>query len=134
MTMMVVTPGPDLSARTRPTRTAWRPIRTPSPGSTRSITRKAWSPMTRGRLTLPALIPGATYRIYDNTMGEDAAPRLRKEFTVKPGETLDLGDILIEKVGRAFQHRLRPGPSDPTDRARGWTSPTYDIIPDTAGY
>ncbi len=51
----------------------------------------------RGVLTLPALIPGATYRIYDNTMGEGVGPRLRKEFTVKPGETADLGDILIEK-------------------------------------
>ena len=51
----------------------------------------------QGQLTLPALIPGATYRIYDGTTGDEAGPRLRKEFTVKPGETLDLGDILIEK-------------------------------------
>ncbi len=50
----------------------------------------------QGRLTIPGLIPGATYRIYDNTMGEGAGPRLRKEFTVKPGETADLGDVRIE--------------------------------------
>ena len=40
MTMMVVTPGRPPRARTRPTWTAWRPMRTSSPGSTRSITRK----------------------------------------------------------------------------------------------
>ncbi len=51
----------------------------------------------QGQLTLPALIPGATYRIYDETVAEAQGPRLRKEFTVKSGETLDLGDILIEK-------------------------------------
>ena len=52
----------------------------------------------QGRIALPALIPGATYRLYDRTAIADAAsPRIRKEFTVKPGETLDLGDILIEK-------------------------------------
>ncbi|MGO9917097.1 MAG: sigma factor-like helix-turn-helix DNA-binding protein, partial [Isosphaeraceae bacterium] len=51
----------------------------------------------KGELTLPSLIPGATYRIYDSTMGEKAGPRLRKEFTVKAGETLDLGDVLIER-------------------------------------
>ncbi len=41
----------------------------------------------QGRIALPGLIPSATYWV----------SRLRKEFTVKPGETLDLGDILIEK-------------------------------------
>ncbi len=54
----------------------------------------------QGRIALPALIPGATYRLYDRTAIADAAgPQLRKEFTVKPGETLDLGDILVEKPG-----------------------------------
>ncbi len=52
-----------------------------------------------GRIMLPVLIPGATYRFVDRTttIQGQAAPRLRKDFTVKPGETLDLGDILIEK-------------------------------------
>jgi len=51
-----------------------------------------------GRIKLPVLIPGATYRIVDITTTRDpAGPQLRREFTVKPGETLDLGDILIEK-------------------------------------
>jgi hypothetical protein len=51
----------------------------------------------RGQLTVPALIPGATYRIYDVNAGADPWPRLRREFTVKPGETADLGDILLEQ-------------------------------------
>ena len=52
----------------------------------------------RGRITFPALIPGATYRIIDRTpfRGPDG-PQHRKDFTVKAGETIDLGDILIEK-------------------------------------
>ena len=48
---------------------------------------------TDGRITLPVLIPGATYRFVELT----TVPQVRKEFTVKPGETLDLGDIRIEK-------------------------------------
>ena len=54
----------------------------------------------QGRIVFPALIPGATYRIIDQTTARTPdGPQLRKEFTVKPGETLDLGDILIEKPG-----------------------------------
>jgi len=53
---------------------------------------------TDGRLTLPVLIPGAHYRFVDRTTARDpAGPQVRKEFTVKPGETLDLGEIRIEK-------------------------------------
>jgi hypothetical protein len=52
----------------------------------------------QGRIIFPALIPGATYRVIDRMpfRGPDG-PQLRRDFTVKPGETLDLGDILIEK-------------------------------------
>ncbi len=50
-----------------------------------------------GRITLPVLIPGATYRFIDDTTFRETGPRIRKEFTVKPGETLDLGDLRIEK-------------------------------------
>jgi protocatechuate 3,4-dioxygenase beta subunit len=46
----------------------------------------------KGRFTFPLLIPGATYRIWD--------PRTTKvlvrEFTAKPGEKKDLGDIVLK--------------------------------------
>jgi RNA polymerase sigma factor (sigma-70 family) len=51
-----------------------------------------------GRVTFTALIPDATYRIIDRTPFQSPqGPQVRKEFSVKPGETLELGDILIEK-------------------------------------
>ena len=37
------------------------------------------------------------------TARDPAGPQLRKEFTVKSGETLDLGDILIEKPLRSLR-------------------------------
>jgi nitrite reductase/ring-hydroxylating ferredoxin subunit len=48
---------------------------------------------------IPVLIPGATYRLTDGTAMKDPCgpPVVRKEFRVKSGETLDLGDIRIEK-------------------------------------
>ncbi len=52
----------------------------------------------KGRITFPALIPGATYRVFDRTprdLGGD--PKIRQEFTARSGETIDFGDILIEK-------------------------------------
>ena len=50
-----------------------------------------------GEITLPDLIPGALYRISDfSTVNDrDLGVQVRKEFTVKAGEMLDLGDILI---------------------------------------
>jgi hypothetical protein len=50
-----------------------------------------------GRVTLAALIPGATYRFTDRERPIRAGV-VRREFTVRPGEMLDLGDILIEKT------------------------------------
>ncbi len=55
----------------------------------------------QGRLTLPALIPGATYRIEDITPAFGGGePVIRKEFIVKPGEVLDMGDILVARPQR----------------------------------
>ncbi len=48
----------------------------------------------QGRIAFPALIPGAPY--YLSVSGRTRTQR-DKDFTVKPGETLDLGDIVIEK-------------------------------------
>lgn len=52
-----------------------------------------------GRITLPDLIPGATYRIGDQSTinDNDGGKQIPKDFTVKPGETLDLGEISIGK-------------------------------------
>ena len=60
--------------------------------------REKQRPLTdaQGRVTLPALIPGASYRLMDRS-DPSKADQVRKEFTVKPGETLDLGDIPINK-------------------------------------
>jgi protocatechuate 3,4-dioxygenase beta subunit len=49
-----------------------------------------------GRITLPNLVPGATYRITDNSNPKKAG-QIRKDFAIKPGETLELGDILVER-------------------------------------
>jgi hypothetical protein len=60
------------------------------------------APDTAGRVTFAALIPGALYRISDwstvNVAGKGY--QIRRDFTVKPGETLDLGDILVEGLER----------------------------------
>ena len=96
---LVITPGPDYPSRDpeeskrlageSDSLIAIDPINyTKPPGSNE-----------KGRIEFPALIPGAIYRITDyssRTNGSGGLP-VRKEFTVKPGETLDLGDILIEK-------------------------------------
>jgi beta-lactamase regulating signal transducer with metallopeptidase domain/protocatechuate 3,4-dioxygenase beta subunit len=56
-----------------------------------------WDPRcvtdAQGRCTFPSLIPGATYRIL---LYRDSGDWGEKDFTVKPGETLDLGDIVVK--------------------------------------
>ena len=48
-----------------------------------------------GRISFPALIPGATYSVrYGPRRGP---PSVRMDFTVQPGEMVDLGDIPIER-------------------------------------
>lgn len=49
---------------------------------------------SEGRLTLPALIPGATYRIVDTSDRDDI---VKKEFKAEAGKKLDLGDIVFKK-------------------------------------
>jgi hypothetical protein len=57
-----------------------------------------WIADAQGRITLPALIPGASYRIIDRTARGDG-PQIPREFTVGPGEAVELGDVLIQKPG-----------------------------------
>jgi RNA polymerase sigma factor (sigma-70 family) len=42
----------------------------------------------QGRITLEALVPGVTYRVIANG-------RVEREFTVRPGETVDLKDVKV---------------------------------------
>ncbi len=48
----------------------------------------------QGRCTFPSLIPGATYRLF--TLDKSGS-LIDKDFTVKAGETSDLGDIVFKK-------------------------------------
>jgi hypothetical protein len=44
----------------------------------------------QGRITFPALVGGASYRVVDRTTIRDPdGPKVRKEFTAKPDETID---------------------------------------------
>ncbi len=63
---------------------------------------KEQAPDAVGRITLPVLIPGATYRFIDSTMfvRGQTGPEIRKEFTVKPGQKVLLGEIRIAKPPR----------------------------------
>jgi hypothetical protein len=97
MTMMVITPGPHRSSQTDAERAGLAANQDFVTRIDPSHYPKGLVSDEQGQLALPALIPGATYRIYDNTVGGGDDPQLRKEFTVKPGETIDLGDILIER-------------------------------------
>lgn len=97
---MVVTPGPIMQARAERTG--------PLFAEEASVAQLApvhygtdFQSDAQGRLTFPALIPGATYRLEDFSPafnGGDVV--VRKEFTIWPGVTLDLGDILIARPQR----------------------------------
>jgi hypothetical protein len=51
-----------------------------------------------GWVALPALIPGATYRVQAGP--RRGPPTFRKDFTVKPGEMVNLGEIVVERPPR----------------------------------
>jgi beta-lactamase regulating signal transducer with metallopeptidase domain/protocatechuate 3,4-dioxygenase beta subunit len=55
----------------------------------------------QGRVTFPALIPGASYRIVDGTpLFGGGEPVVRREFVVAAGEAVELGDVTIARPQR----------------------------------
>ena len=64
---------------------------------------KVPAPDAAGRITLPVLIPGATYRFIDRStiVRRITVSEIRKEFTVKPGQMLLLGEIRLAKPPRS---------------------------------
>jgi hypothetical protein len=91
---MVVTPGPFLMPQPQPNETrVFGHIGALSAIDTINYKDGPVSDTT-GQIAFPALVPGATYR--GIPIGTKGTPR-SDEFTVKPGETIDLGDIVIEK-------------------------------------
>jgi hypothetical protein len=96
---MVVTPGP--AFRTSPNDKAPSLLSADEGGLTEvdPINYATLAPDALGRIALPVLIPGATYRFIDYTtyVRGQTGGEIRKEFTVTPGQKLNLGDILIAK-------------------------------------
>jgi protocatechuate 3,4-dioxygenase beta subunit len=91
---MVVTPGPP--ARSAETRAGAFAADEDHLGRVDPVNHgNGWVADARGRIALPALIPGATYRIIARTAGE--GPPVRREFVVGPGEAVELGDIAIAR-------------------------------------
>jgi RNA polymerase sigma factor (sigma-70 family) len=95
----VATPGPSIYGRRKPQEQA---MLAADADFLANVDRKHyWDdpvPDAEGRYTMVSLIPGALYRIIDfSTANDEKGAQVRKEFTVKPGETVDLGDVLIEK-------------------------------------
>jgi RNA polymerase sigma factor (sigma-70 family) len=95
---IVVTPGPLESSRDPKDRTELSADAAVLPIVDPKHYRFRQRPLTDGdgRVTMPNLIPGAPYRLLDRSVPQKGE-QIRKEFTLKPGETLDLGDVLIEK-------------------------------------
>jgi len=97
---MVVTPGP---ARNNSSNDKAASLLSADEGGLTNVDpinyETALAPDALGRITLPVLIPGATYRFIDYTMyvRGQTGPEIRKEFTIKPGQKLNLGDIRIAK-------------------------------------
>jgi protocatechuate 3,4-dioxygenase beta subunit len=96
----VATPGPSIYGRRKPQEQA---MLAADADFLANVDRKHYwdDPVAdaEGCYTMVSLIPGALYRIIDfSTANDEKGAQVRKEFTVKAGETIDLGDILIESA------------------------------------
>jgi RNA polymerase sigma factor (sigma-70 family) len=96
---IVVTPGPSGSMMVDPDQAAL----SADASLVANVDRKHYWNMpladAEGRITLISLIPGALYRITDlSTVNDQDMKKLtHKDFTVRPGQTIDLGDVVIQK-------------------------------------
>jgi beta-lactamase regulating signal transducer with metallopeptidase domain len=54
----------------------------------------------QGHVSLPFLIPGASYRIYEYTRGKSGHDYRWRDFSVEAGRETDLGDVRVKAEGR----------------------------------
>jgi protocatechuate 3,4-dioxygenase beta subunit len=95
---LVLTPGADANSRSPADRARLAADAVPMVNLDPEHYRSNLATDAEGRVTLPTLIPGAPYRLsdYSTIRVQNKGAQIRKDFTVQPGETLDLGDVLIE--------------------------------------
>jgi RNA polymerase sigma factor (sigma-70 family) len=90
---MVLTPGPHRYALD-PTKGALAADSVPLGNAYQQYYRRTpQRTNARGLYTFPALVPGATYRL----LWEEKGDLKHRDFVVKPGGTLDLGDVVVSR-------------------------------------
>jgi hypothetical protein len=85
---MTVTPGPPWAGVVEPN----QPLQGERIFSSNLAWRGGGRTDSEGRITFPDLIPGAVYEFEDRSLAPSV---LGREFTVRPGETLEVGDMTV---------------------------------------
>ena len=75
----------------------------------------------QGRFRNAAVVPGADYSIHPEVPGMFGLPAVSKKLSVKPGETIDLGDVRLKLASGT-----PATPAEPKSDAKGSAGPAED--------